>query len=156
MGTTKFCNGAVCRNGAFSHTNSERSVFTVKKHAPVILFPNYLYFPLFIQEKWTKHWWLSRRQTEVLVNWKTGICQLLQFRKTLFPYFIKVSDMLVLSSNNNKTQLRSSWMFLKTNLFYHISQYYLLTAKRTWKSCRTVLLRSWHRTPSPQTHLKLL
>lgn len=106
--------------GPFSPTKSGRRAFTVKKYASVILFPNDLYFPLTIQEKWTKHWWLSRGWTELLANWKMGICQLchLQFEKTFFPCFIKVSDMLVLFSSNNKTQLRSSRVVLKTNKYF--------------------------------------
>lgn len=112
-----------------SVTQSQR-VFKIKKYASVILFPNDLYFLLIIQEKWTKPWRLSRGQTEVLVNWKTGIYQLchLQFKKTFFLCFIKVSDMLVLFSSKNKTQPRSSRVALKTNKsFLSVSKSVLFT-----------------------------
>lgn len=94
-----------------------------------ILFPNDLYFPLIIQENWTKHWRLSRGQTEVLVCWKTGICQLgsLQFKKAFFPYFIKVSDTLLLFSSNNKTRLRSSRVVVKTNRSFSSHESVLFT-----------------------------
>lgn len=111
-----------------SVTQSQR-VFKIKKYASVtfskwsILPSNY---PREVNQTLMAFKRTNRSACQ-LKNWDLSLCHL-QFKKTFFLCFIKVSDMLVLLSSNNKMQLRSSRVALKTNKsFLSVSKSVLFT-----------------------------